>query len=104
LKKIDLIKIGLEELSSNKLRTFLTMLGIIFGVGSVISMLSIGEGARTETLEQIKLLGSNNIIIRSESIDLSENETTSFTPGLNLGDLNAIKSESLKKKFISGQT
>jgi putative ABC transport system permease protein len=92
LKKIDLIKIGLEELSSNKLRTFLTMLGIIFGVGSVISMLSIGEGARTETLEQIKLLGSNNIIIRSESIDLSENETTSFTPGLNLGDLNAIKS------------
>ncbi len=45
------------------------MLGIIFGVGSVISMLSIGEGARTETLEQIELLGSNNIIIRSEKVN-----------------------------------
>jgi putative ABC transport system permease protein len=67
------------------------MLGIIFGVGSVISMLSIGEGARTETLEQIELLGSNNIIVRAEEIENSENETTSYTPGLNLNDLEAIK-------------
>ena len=59
MKKLDLFKIGFEELSANKLRTFLTMLGIIFGVGSVISMLSIGAGAKAETLEQIELLGSN---------------------------------------------
>ncbi|MEE9431696.1 MAG: ABC transporter permease [Melioribacteraceae bacterium] len=91
MKKIDLFKIGIEELSSNKLRTFLTMLGIIFGVGSVISMLSIGEGAKTETLEQIELLGSNNIIIKSEEIESSQNETATFTPGLNLDDLTAIK-------------
>ena len=90
MKKIDLFKIGLDELSANKLRTFLTMLGIIFGVGSVISMLSIGEGARAETLEQIELLGSNNIIIKTEKVIASENETNSFTPGLNLGDLEAI--------------
>jgi putative ABC transport system permease protein len=91
LKKLDLFAIGIEELNSNKLRTFLTMLGIIFGVGSVISMLSIGEGARTETLEQIDLLGSNNIIIKSQEIEIGENETTSFTPGLNLDDLSSIK-------------
>ncbi len=91
MKKIDLFTIGLEELSANKLRTFLTMLGIIFGVGSVISMLSIGEGARTETLEQIELLGSNNIIIKSHEIEIAENEITSFTPGLNLDDLSSIK-------------
>lgn len=91
MKKTDLFKIGFEELSSNKLRTFLTMLGIIFGVGSVISMLSIGEGARAETLEQIELLGSNNIIIKTEKVVATENETNSFTPGLNLGDLEAIK-------------
>jgi len=67
------------------------MLGIIFGVGSVISMLSIGEGAKAETLEQIELLGSNNIIIKSLEIEIGENETTSFTPGLSLNDLTAIK-------------
>lgn len=91
MKKADLFKIGVEELSSNKLRTFLTMLGIIFGVGSVISMLSIGEGARTETLEQIELLGSNNIIVRAQEIEISKKETNSYTPGLNLNDLEAIK-------------
>lgn len=91
MKKIDLFKLGIEELSSNKLRTFLTMLGIIFGVASVISMLSIGAGARTETLEQIDLLGSNNIIIKKKGDELIGNEKTSFTPGLTLDDLKAIK-------------
>ncbi|MCP5061362.1 MAG: FtsX-like permease family protein [Ignavibacteriae bacterium] len=91
MKKLDLFKIGFEELSSNKLRTFLTMLGIIFGVGSVISMLSIGAGAKAETLEQIELLGSNNIIVRSEEVEIGQDGTTSFSPGLNLDDLNAIK-------------
>jgi putative ABC transport system permease protein len=67
------------------------MLGIIFGVGSVISMLSIGEGARTETLEQIELLGSNNIIIRSVNVNTNDKEASSFTPGLNLNDLQAIR-------------
>ena len=91
MKKIDLFKIGIDELSANKLRTFLTMMGIIFGVGSVISMLSIGEGAKRETLEQIDLLGSNNIIIKSEEIEVEEDEIASFSPGLNLDDLTAIK-------------
>ncbi len=91
MKKIDLFKIGIEELSANKLRTFLTMMGIIFGVGSVISMLSIGEGAKRETLEQINLLGSNNIIIRAEEIESGEGEITSFSPGLNIDDLTAIR-------------
>ncbi|MBU0473674.1 MAG: ABC transporter permease [Bacteroidetes bacterium] len=91
MKKLDLFKIGLEELNANKLRTFLTMLGIIFGVASVIAMLSIGEGARRETLEQIELLGSNNIIIKSEMSEVNEKEPTSFSPGLTLDDLTAIK-------------
>lgn len=91
MKNLDLFKIGLEELSANKLRTFLTMLGIIFGVGSVISMLSIGEGARQETLEQIELLGSNNIIVKYKAIEVSENSLNSFSPGLNMNDLYAIE-------------
>src|SRR3990172_8954443 len=46
------------------MRSLLSTLGIIFGVAAVISMMSIGEGARREAIEQIKLLGTNNIRIQ----------------------------------------
>jgi putative ABC transport system permease protein len=62
-------RIGLENLRSHKLRSFLTTLGVIFGVTAVVSMLSIGEGAKRAAVEQIKLLGTNNIRIRR--LDLS---------------------------------
>ena len=57
-------RIGLENLKSHKLRSFLTTLGVIFGVTAVVSMLSIGEGAKRAAVEQIKLLGTNNIRVR----------------------------------------
>ena len=57
-------RIGLDNLRSHKLRSFLTTLGVIFGVGAVVSMLSIGEGAKRAAVEQIKLLGTNNIRVR----------------------------------------
>ena len=66
--------VSLVGLSTHKLRTFLTMLGIIFGVAAVIAMLSIGAGAKQEALDQIKLLGMNNIIIRSVPIESEEDE------------------------------
>ena len=47
----DLFKMALRSLIANKLRTFLTTLGIIIGVASVISMIAIGEGAKQQTLE-----------------------------------------------------
>ncbi|MFQ5793385.1 MAG: ABC transporter permease, partial [Acidobacteriota bacterium] len=59
------VKVGLKSLMLHKLRSVLTALGVIFGVCSVIAMLSIGEGAGWEAQQQIKLLGSNNIIIKS---------------------------------------
>ena len=59
------IRSGLENLLLHKLRSFLTMLGVVFGVGSVVAMLSVGEGAGREALEQIRKLGSNNILITS---------------------------------------
>ena len=59
------ILLGVENLLLHKLRSFLTMLGVVFGVGSVVAMLSVGEGASKEALEQIRKLGSNNIIISS---------------------------------------
>jgi len=57
------IRSGLENLLLHKLRSFLTMLGVVFGVGSVVAMLSVGEGAGREALEQIRKLGSHNIIV-----------------------------------------
>jgi putative ABC transport system permease protein len=59
------VKLGVKNLLLHKLRSVLTMLGIVFGVGSVVAMLSVGEGASKEALGQIRKLGSNNIIINS---------------------------------------
>ena len=58
-------RLGLRNVGVHKLRSVLTILGIVFGVASVISMLSIGEGASREVLDQIRQLGSQNIIARS---------------------------------------
>jgi len=64
-KFITTIRLGIKTLLLHKLRSALTMLGIIFGVCSVIAMLAIGEGASYAAQEAIKKLGSNNIILRS---------------------------------------
>ncbi len=68
---------GIQTLLLHKLRSFLTMLGVVFGVGSVVAMLAVGEGASKEALEQIRKLGSNNILI--SSIKSVEEEATSKT-------------------------
>lgn len=57
------VRLGVKNLMIHKLRSGLTILGMVFGVGSVIAMLSVGEGASREAMEQIRKLGSNNIII-----------------------------------------
>ncbi len=62
---LSTVRLGIKSLMLHKLRSVLTMLGIIFGVCSVIAMLAIGEGASYEAQEAIKRLGSQNIIIRS---------------------------------------
>ena len=57
------IQLGIGNLLLHKLRSFLTILGIVFGVGSVVAMISVGEGASQEALGQIRKLGTNNIIV-----------------------------------------
>ena len=61
---INLLKIALKALSNNKTRGFLTMLGIIIGVASVITMLAIGQGAKTQTKSSLGELGTNQINIQ----------------------------------------
>lgn len=65
LKAIRNIRLGVKTLLLHKLRSLLTVLGVVFGVGSVIAMLAVGEGASHQAMEQIQKLGSNNIILTS---------------------------------------
>ena len=91
--------IAFEAVIANKLRSLLTALGIIFGVAAVIAMLAIGNGAQQEIMEQIKLVGVNNIVISpiveqtEEEIGdaLGVQETKKFSPGLTLRDVEGIK-------------
>lgn len=104
MRKRETFNISLTGLRSNKLRTGLTMLGIIFGVAAVIAMMSIGEGARQETLQQIELMGTNNIIIKKVSAAAQTNgATASFSPGLTLQDANSIKELNPLVKNITPQ-
>ncbi len=64
-KYVREINLGVKNLLLHKLRSFLTMLGVVFGVGSVIAMLAVGEGASKEALDRIRKLGSLNIIINA---------------------------------------
>jgi putative ABC transport system permease protein len=62
------IQQGLRSLSLHKLRTFLSALGVVFGVTAVIAMLSIGEGAKMETLSQIEKMGMNTVTIKQNEL------------------------------------
>lgn len=93
------IVIGFEAIIANKLKSILTALGIIFGVAAVISMMAIGNGAEQEILEQIKMVGVNNIIVTPTQISAKGTEESDtdqpggkkFSKGLTLLDLKAIE-------------
>jgi putative ABC transport system permease protein len=87
------LQMGLASLFVHKLRTLLTMLGMIFGVGAVVAMLSITAGAQAEMLSYIDMLGVNNIIIEArEALDRDELQVRrTVSPGLTFRDLRAIQ-------------
>ncbi len=85
------IHLGIENVLLHKLRSLLTILGIVFGVASVIAMLSVGEGASRKALNEISRLGSHNIIIASEKTisdrdDSSTGRKRTLVYGLTYGD------------------
>src|SRR2546429_3468705 len=92
------IRLGVRSLWLHRLRSLLTVLGIVFGVCSVIAMLAIGEGASFEAQERIKTLGSQNIILRSfkppEEQKVSEKGSQSYVLqyGLTSLDIQRIRS------------
>jgi putative ABC transport system permease protein len=101
------IEIAVESIVSNKLKSMLTALGIIFGVAAVIAMLAIGKGAKQEIMEQMKMVGVNNILINpivqdnSSSSEEGEKQSKKFSRGLNMLDVEAIKETLPSVKRIS---
>lgn len=87
------ILVGFEGIRHHKLRSILTAVGIIFGVAAVVAMLSIGEGAKQEAIEQIEVMGMNNIIINDIPVeDEEEGEGRSnLSQGLTLQDAYSLK-------------
>ena len=93
---------AVRVIAANKVRTFLTTLGIIFGVAAVIAMLAIGNGAEKEILSQLELAGVNNIVVTpipdiegndngADEEDDGKTVTKRFSKGLDILDVESIK-------------
>jgi putative ABC transport system permease protein len=94
------LRIAVDAIIANGSRSLLTALGIVFGVAAVISMMAIGRGAKEEVLEQIKLIGVNNIVITPvveqeeediDGADETEEKSKKFSKGLDLQDVLALQ-------------
>ncbi len=82
---------AIEQLRQHKLRTALTLLGMVFGVGAVIAMLSIGEGAKQEALRLIESMGLRNVLVESRDFDEDTlKEVRKHSVGLSQGDVRAV--------------
>jgi len=100
-------KLALQGIFQNKLRSFLTALGIIFGVAAVIAMLGIGTGAKQSIIDQLSLIGANSIVVKAKLPDTQGNSASDasessnnandpesrkgYTPGLSLEDMVTLK-------------
>jgi putative ABC transport system permease protein len=85
-------RIALAGLKDHRVRTFLTTLGVVFGVAAVISMLSISEGAKSEALAQFESLGIDNIVVMHKDLPDHQpaNESATQSLGLSRADVSAL--------------
>ena len=102
MKTSDAVLFALENLSSRRLRTGLSTLGMMFGVAAVIAMLSIGAGAERRALAMIERLGVHNILVRSKEVPESERaEARKKSQGLSHRDVAAIEEAVPKVAFVA---
>ena len=87
------VSLAMQNLSARKLRALLTMLGIIFGVAAVVSMLSIGAGAQQQVLAFIEQLGVRNLIVEAKDVADTQEllKIRKTSPGLSFKDLRVIR-------------
>src|SRR5580693_5631669 len=96
----SLIRIAFKALQRNKLRAFLTMLGIIIGVGAVIAMVAIGQGSKKSIQDQLSSMGSNMITIRPNSnVTAGVRLDATSVQTLTIDDVKAIQKSA---QFING--
>jgi putative ABC transport system permease protein len=97
---LETLRLAVTNLHLHKLRSALTSLGIIIGVGAVITMLAIGEGAKQKTLRDVNQLGATNIILRSvpptESKQVTNQRNQLLIYGLKRSDLDLIRTQAAK--------
>lgn len=98
----NLIMIALRALQRNKLRAFLTMLGIIIGVAAVIAMVAIGEGSKQSIQDQLSSMGSNMITIRPNSnVAAGARLESTSVQSLTEADIKALKNQSVYLSAVS---
>jgi hypothetical protein len=87
------LRLGLQNLVAHKLRTLLTMLGMIFGVAAVVSMLSIGAGAQQKVMAFIEQLGVRNLIVEAREANNWQEvqKVRKLSQGLSFQDLRVIR-------------
>jgi putative ABC transport system permease protein len=94
MKLGNLFKVAMNALRRNKMRSFLTMLGIIIGVASVITMLAIGQGSKKSIEEQISSMGSNMLFVMPGTMRMGGiQQGSTSSQRLTVSDMNAIKTE-----------
>ncbi len=102
MKTTNLIKVAAESIRKNRMRTLLTMLGIIIGVGAVIVMVAIGEGAQSRIRQQIDNLGTNMIVITpGASSQGGVSRGAGSLNGLTLDDAQTLAREGLLISAVS---
>ena len=92
-KTTKILRVAVRSLLQQKLRSFLSMLGVVCGVMAVVAMISVGEGAKQETVSQIEQLGTRNIYIKA--VPLTDDQVARarehLSMGLNIADLKRIE-------------
>ena len=107
------LRLGLQNLLLHRLRSLLTMLGMIFGVAAVVSMLSIGAGARQKIMAVIEQMGVRNLIVEAKETSdwQAHRKVRMISPGLTLQDyrvildnLNGLAASTPRKRFVPAKT
>jgi putative ABC transport system permease protein len=107
------LRMGLENLLAHRLRSLLTMLGMIFGVAAVVTMLSIGAGARQKVMALIEQMGVHNLIVEAKETTewQAHMKIRKISPGLTLqdyriihDDVNDISASTPRKRFTPSKT
>ena len=101
-KLLMVMRVALSALTVHKLRSFLTMLGVVIGVGAVISLVAVGQGAQAQVVNQFQSLGANLLTVSSaQNYGFSRQGLQQQTRSLTNADVDAITALATTIKYIA---